>query len=337
MAKQKIIYIILALSPIPVFFFSLFLGAYEIPPLTIIYMLFKKIISPFTRSPWPETYGAILFDIRIPRIILAMLVGVALSSSGAPLQAIFRNPLVDPYILGLSSGAAFGCAISIAFLPGVPIQLCAFIFGLLAAFITYGIAKTRREVPTLSLVLAGIIVSALFFALVSIIKFMVDPHKLSTMVYWLMGSLSLSDWKAIYTSAPWIFVGCAPLFLMRWRLNALSMGDEEAKSLGIDVGRERGMFIAASALAVASAVSVSGIIGWVGLMIPHMVRMLIGPDHKRLIPLSMTVGASFMLLADDLARIVTTFEIPVGIITTISGAPFFIYLLKRGGVKVWAP
>ncbi|MBM4283944.1 MAG: iron ABC transporter permease [Deltaproteobacteria bacterium] len=319
---------LLSLAPAPVFVLALHVGAYPIS-LTELW----QALTP--GSGVPEQLRAVILQVRLPRIVLALLVGMALSLAGATLQAVFRNPLVDAYILGLSAGAAFGCAVSVAFLPAWPVQICAFACALLAAMLTFGLARTRAEVPTLSLILAGIVVSALFTALVSLIKFLVDPHKLASIVFWLMGSLSLADWHTVMKALPWIAAGALALWLSRWRLNALSMGDQEAKSLGVEVGRERGFFLLAAALMVAAAVSVSGIIGWVGLMIPHLVRMLVGPDHRRVIPLSMTLGAAFLMLSDTLARTVTGGEIPVGIITTVCGAPFFIYLLKRGGQESW--
>jgi iron complex transport system permease protein len=213
--------------------------------------------------------------------------------------------------------------------------MMAFIFGILAVTLTYTIGRTQGEVSRLPLILSGVIISAFFTAMVSIVKFLVDPHKLQSIVFWLMGSFSLSDWRLVKIAGAGIIAGLLPVFLMRWRLNAMSMGENEAKSLGVNVKRERIIFIGASSLAVSIAVSVSGIIGWVGLMVPHLVRMMIGPDHKSLVPLSMAGGAAFMIFADTIARSLTDFDIPVGIITAITGAPFFIYLLKRGGRESW--
>jgi iron complex transport system permease protein len=171
--------------------------------------------------------------------------------------------------------------------------------------------------------------------MVSIVKFLVDPHKLQSIVFWLMGSFSLSDWRLVKIAGVGITIGLLPVLLMRWRLNAMSMGENEAKTLGVNVKRERIIFIAASSFAVSIAVSVSGIIGWVGLMVPHLVRMMTGPDHKSLVPLSMAGGAAFMIFADTIARSLTDFDIPVGIITAITGAPFFVYLMKKGGKESW--
>ncbi len=329
MRPRTWVYWLLLLSPLPAFLMAMQVGAYSVPWRAWWHML----ASGHGKEVQIQS---IVFDIRLPRIVLGMLVGLGLSASGATLQAVFRNPLVDAFILGLSAGAAFGCALSVALVPALPIQVGAFIFSLIAAFLAFTLARTRREVPTLSLILSGVVVSAFFTALVSVIKFMVDPMKLASIVFWLMGSLSQADWRAVRQAGPWILAGAAFIWLGRWRLNAMSMGDAEARALGVDVGRERGLFILAAAVTVAAAVSVTGIIGWVGLMIPHIVRMLVGPDHRRVIPLSMAAGASFMVLSDTVARTIVGGEIPVGIITTLFGAPFFIYLLKRGGAESWS-
>ena len=312
---------------------ALFIGAYRISPLLVLKIVAQGLGVFPGNFDIPEK--AILIDIRLPRVILAGLVGLALSVSGVTLQAIFRNPLVDPFILGISAGAGLGCALSVGFFPQLPIQGMAFVFAVIAVFLAYFIAKTQGEVSRLPLVLSGVIISAFFAALVSIVKFLVDPQKLQSIVYWLMGSFSLSDWKLVGIASAGIAVGLLPIFLMRWRLNVMSMGEEEAKTLGVDVKRDRIIFIAASSLAVSVAVSVSGIIGWVGLMIPHLIRMIMGPDHKGLVPFSMAGGAAFMIFADTIARNLTGFDIPVGIITAITGAPFFIYLMKKGGRESW--
>ena len=328
MRPRTWVYWLLLLSPLPAFLMAMQVGAYSVPWRAWWHLL--------ASGPGQEVQiQSIIFDIRLPRIVLGMLVGLGLSASGATLQAVFRNPLVDAFILGLSAGAAFGCVLSVALVPALPIQVGAFIFSLIAAFLAFTLARTRREVPTLSLILSGVVVSAFFTALVSIVKFMMDPMKLASIVFWLMGSLSQADWRAVRQAGPWILAGAALIWLGRWRLNAMSMGDAEARALGVDVGRERGLFILAAAVTVAAAVSVTGIIGWVGLMIPHIVRMLVGPDHRRVIPLSMAAGASFMVISDTVARTMVGGEIPVGIITTLFGAPFFIYLLKRGGAESW--
>ncbi len=319
----------IGVSPLLVGWIALFIGAYHVEPFDVL----KALISFRESSSSQEV--AIITDIRLPRITLAGLVGMALSASGVTLQGIFRNPLVDPYILGISAGAAFGCALSVGFLPQMPVQVMAFMGSILSVFLAYTLARSQGEISRLSLVLTGIIISALFTALVSIIKFLVDPHRLQSIVFWLMGSFSLADWKLVKITFLGVLVGCLPIFLMRWRLNVMSMAEDEAKALGVNVKRDRIIFIVFSSIAVSVAVSVSGIIGWVGLMVPHLVRMMVGPDHKNLVPLAMMGGASFMIFADTIARNLTSFDIPVGIITAITGAPFFFYLMKKGGKESW--
>jgi len=322
------------MSPLPVAWLALFIGAYDVAPLTVVKIL-ADAVSPFAAGHVNLPESAIVLDIRLPRVILAGLVGIALSVSGVTLQGIFRNPLVDPFILGISAGAALGCSLSIGFLPDLPIQIAAFVFGTAAVFLAYTMAKTGGEISRLPLILSGVIVSAFFTALVSIVKFLVDPHKLQNIVYWLMGSFALADWNVVAIAAAGIVAGLVPLFLMRWRLNVMSMGEDEARTLGIDIRRDRIILVAASTLVVSIAVSVSGIIGWVGLMVPHLIRMISGPDHRSLVPLSMAGGAAFMIFADTVARNITGFDIPVGIVTAITGAPFFFYLMKKGGSDSW--
>ncbi|ACI20870.1 FecCD family ABC transporter permease [Thermodesulfovibrio yellowstonii] len=325
--------ILIFISPVFITWASLFLGAYGVTPTMVIKILLNETLHIFDIGDIPEK--AIIIDIRLPRVILAGLVGAALSSAGVTLQGIFRNPLVDPFILGISAGAAFGCAITIGFLSFLPLQITAFVFATVAVMVAYGVARTQGEVSRLPLILSGVIVSAFFTAMVSIVKFLVDPHKLQSIVYWLMGSFSLADWRAVKIAGAGVLAGVVPIFLMRWRLNVMSMGEEEAKALGVNIRRERLLFIGFSTFAVAVATSLCGIIGWVGLMVPHLVRMLTGPDHKSLVPLSIAAGAAFMIAADTVSRTLTTFDIPVGIITALTGAPFFIYLMKRGGKEAW--
>lgn len=326
--RGKLVVVLLAVSPIPAFAVSLFLGAYEISVSDVLKTLYGGIFS--CSSPLPEAYGVVIFDVRLPRILLALLVGSALSASGASLQAVCKNPLVSPYILGLSSGAAFGAAVAMTLLPtALSVQMSAFSFGLLAVVVAYSIAKTRGETPTVSLVLAGVITGAMFSALLSILQFLTDPHRLSNIVYWLMGSFGRSDWERLRVVSLPILGGLLLMLLMRWRLNILSLSDEEAKSAGLNVEWSRGVFIVAAALASASAVSVCGIVGWIGLMTPHIVRMLTSPDHRILLPLSAAFGASFMLSVDTTARCLTSYDLPVGIISTLAGVPFFAYLLRK--------
>jgi len=331
-------YLILLMLPIPVFFISLLIGTYPMPPDAALGVLFGKILSPVWQPSYPPVYETVIFEIRLPRIILAICGGIALSVSGASLQGVFKNPLVDSYILGVSAGAGMGAAIGIAFFPAIPgaVQVLSFAFGFMAFFITYFVAKNKGETPVVSLVLAGIIVTAMFSAGLSIIKFFTDVNRMAGVVYWLMGSLAVSGWSEVLQTMPIILLGFAVLYLMRWRLNVLSMGDEEAKALGVNVERDRFIVLLATTVMVSAFVSVAGVIGWVGLVVPHTLRMLMRtPDNRVIVPLSASIGAVFLLLADDLARSVTSFELPVGVITTLIGAPFFLYLLKRRGGVVW--
>ena len=217
----------------------------------------------------------------------------------------------------------------------LPIQLCAFVFSVASVLLAYTLAQQQGEVSRLAMILSGVIISAFFTALTSIIKFLVDPYKLQNIVFWLMGSFALADWQAVRLAGVGISLALLPVYLMRWRLNVISMGEDEAKLLGVHIRRDRLIFILAATLSVSLAVSVSGIIGWVGLMVPHLVRMLIGPDHQRLVPLSMAGGAAFLIFADTIARSLSSFDIPVGIITALSGAPFFVYLMKRDSKESW--
>ena len=342
---KRFLFLFLLVSPIFAFFISLCIGAYHIPLSAIVDMVILKTLQvisgilakmsfgrvDFTvQIPYSSVYQTILFKIRLPRVVLAMIVGSALALSGAVLQAIFRNPLVNSYILGISAGAAFGAALAIGLSLSLGITPLAFAFAILAVFLTTSLAKIGGRITPVSLVLAGVIVNAFFSALTSLLKFLMEHEKLASVVYWLMGSFADADWHSVKVAFPVIFFGCALVYLMRWQLNVLSFG-EEAKIVGVETEKLKFAFIIIISLITAVSVAFCGIIGWVGLMIPHIVRMAFGPDHKTLIPLTITVGASFMVLADTLARSVTTYEIPIGILTTILGIPFFAYLLRKTG------
>lgn len=318
-----------------IFCISLFIGSFGITPLEIVQFLCNRVLPGSFPGSWPDMYEDIIMNIRLPRLLLAMLVGASLSTAGVVFQGLFRNPLADSYTLGLSSGASFGAALAMAFFPGeLTVTISAFLCGLVAVGAAYGLARQPGETPIVTLVLGGVIVSAIFSALIALIQYIVDPLKLQGIVFWLMGGLNLANWYAIRTTGPLIIFALLLLCVMGWRLNVLSLGDVEAGSLGISVERDKVVFVLLASLAVAAAVSVSGIIGWVGLIIPHVVRMMTGPDHSRLIPLSAIGGAAFVLLADDVSRGIFSFELPIGIVTTMLGAPFLAYLLrkKNGGM-----
>jgi len=326
--KKRLVLVALMMSPVIIALVSVFFGSYRIDPLTVVSLLFN-----------PEAVNGpektIIMDIRLPRLILAGISGAALSASGVVLQGIFHNPLADPFILGISAGAALGCAISVAFFPGIPIQIAAFLFGCLAVAIAYTMARATGAFSRLSLVLSGVVVSSFFTACLSVVKFLVDPYRLQSIVFWLMGSFSLADWQQVKIATVGVTAGMVPIYLMRWRLNVMSLGDMEAHSLGQHVEKERILFILFATFIVGITVSLSGIIGWVGIMIPHLLRLAIGPDHRVLVPTSCAGGAAFMILADTLARSMTSFDLPIGIITALVGAPFFFFLLTKTEGNSW--
>ncbi|OWT32643.1 ABC transporter permease [Methanobrevibacter sp. 87.7] len=320
---------ILILLPILIFFLSFSIGRFPISTIDVIKTLLSPIIPSLTVSPAIST---IVFQIRLPRIIAAMLVGASLAIAGAVFQGIFKNPLVSPDLLGVANGAGFGASIAIlASLGNIFTQIFAFIFGIISVSITYLISKSYKNGGILVLILAGTAISAFFNALISGAKFIADPYnKLPQIVYWLMGSLSeVTINKLIITLIP-VIIGLIIILSLRWRVNLLAMGDEEAQSLGENPERLRLILIAAATLITSASVSISGIIGWIGLLVPHLTRMIVGPDHKILIPASLSIGASFLLIVDNISRSLISVEIPIGILTAVIGVPVFLYLLRKG-------
>jgi len=312
-----------------VIFWSLFIGRYEVEPLTVVKMLISQVIP--IEQTWTNADETILFQVRLPRVIAAVIVGAALSMAGATYQGLFKNPLVSPDILGVSSGAGFGAALAILFSTAAwMIQVSAFIGGILAVLASYFLSRLYKNGQILVLVLSGVIVSAFFGALLSITKYVADPYeKLPTIIFWLMGSLSSVRYYDILTILPAIIFGGSVLILIRWRINLLSLSQDEAKTLGIDIKKITRVIIICATLLTAASVCISGIIGWVGLVVPHLGRMITGPDYKKLLPLTIVMGASYLLIMDDLSRTIIATEIPLGILTALLGAPFFAYLLWR--------
>ena len=327
--KEILSIALLIFLPIVLFFASFLLGRYPISPIDVINTLLCPIFPQLEVSP---TITTIVFEIRLPRIIAAVVVGAALAMAGAAFQSIFKNPLVSPDLLGVSNGAGFGAALAILISgAGVVTQIFAFVFGIISVSITYFISRVYKAGGILILVLSGVAISAFFNALISAIKFIADPDdKLPEIVYWLMGSLASVTLDNLIMILIQIVIGAAILIALRWQMNLLAMGDEEAQSLGLNPTRVRLLIIAGCTLLTSAAVSVSGIIGWIGLIIPHMTRMIVGPDNKILIPAALSLGASFLLLIDNISRAVIAIEIPIGILTAIIGVPIFLYLLKRG-------
>lgn len=326
---RRIALIAMILVPLAALYVSLFVGRFTVPAADVARILASRL-WPIARD-WPASVDTIVLQIRLPRAILAMFVGAGLSVSGAAFQGMFRNPLVSPDILGVTSASGFGAALALLLSRGAfELELIAFLFGILGVGLTYLLARTYRSTPTLMLVLSGVIVAAFFSALLSGAKYLADPDsKLPAITYWLLGSLNGSSVRSLKLALPPIILGGTGLMLVRWRLNVLSMGDEEARSLGVRTDRLKGIIIVCTTLITAAAVSVCGIVGWVGLVIPHLARMWVGPDHRALLPAACSIGATYLLLIDDVARTASASEIPLGILTAIVGAPFFAYLLRK--------
>ncbi|MDR3271842.1 MAG: iron ABC transporter permease [Peptococcaceae bacterium] len=308
---------------------SFIIGRYEISVWEVFSVLTGTLFHQ--ESTLPTVVETVVLQVRLPRILAAIIIGMALAISGASYQGLFRNPMVSPDILGASSGAGFGAAIAILISWNtVLIQFTSFLFGLAAVFLSYMIASkiARGGSSVLMLVLTGMVVSAMFSAFISMIKYMADMDgKLPAITFWLMGSLSSVTMPDLLILLIPFLLGCIPLFLLRWKLNVLSFGEDEAKALGINTKRIRIVIILCATLLTASSVSVCGMIGWVGLVIPHIARMVVGPNYRILIPASTLMGGTFLLLVDDLARSVSSFEIPLGILTAVMGAPFFLAML----------
>jgi iron complex transport system permease protein len=262
--------------------------------------------------------------------LAALLVGAALAAAGATYQGMFRNPLVSPDVLGVSAGASFGAVLGIFLsLPVLAIQGMAFAGGLATVFAVYGVASAvRNHDPTLVLVLAGIAVGALLAAAVSLLKILADPYnQLPAITFWLLGSLAAANWRDALTAAPAVLIGLVPLVLLRWRINLMTLDEEEARALGVETRVLRPLLIATATLLTAAAVSIAGVVGWIGLVIPHIARLQVGPDFARLLPASLLLGAGFLLAVDTLARTIAAIEVPLGILTAVIGAPYFLWLL----------
>ncbi|ARO15926.1 iron complex transport system permease protein (plasmid) [Ketogulonicigenium robustum] len=290
---------------------------------------------------WDRAGGqqaTVLFNIRLPRVLAAALVGAALAGAGAAYQSAFRNPLVSPDILGVSAGTGFGASVGILLgLPVMALQLLGFGAGLVTVGLVLGLtAALRGAGQVLTMVLCGMAIGALAGAGTSMVKLLADPdNQLPAITFWLMGSLAGAKRTDVLAALPAIAVGLAPLLLLRWRIGLLSLGDDDARALGIQATRLRALVIACATLVTAAAVALAGVVGWVGLMVPHMARMLVGPRFDRLLPASLLLGAAFMVLVDTAARSIAVMEVPLGILTAVIGAPVFVWLLARGA-KPWS-
>lgn len=316
------------------FVISFGLGRYPVMPLELIKVLLSKVIP--IKETWAPEVETVVFNIRLPRVFAAVMIGAALSSAGATYQGLFRNPMVSPDLLGASAGAGFGAALAIVLgLDKYSISIFAFIFGMITVFLVWLISTRIRGNPILGLILTGIMIGSLFSAGLSFIKLVADPsNELPAITYWLMGSLSsIRKQDLLFAGIP-IVIGLLPLLLLRWKLNVMTLGEEEAKTIGVNTTVMRIIIISSATLVTASSVSVSGMIGWIGLVIPHFTRMIVGTDYRVLIPASMLLGASFLLIVDNFSRLIGTQEIPIGILTAFVGAPFFLFLIFREGNKL---
>lgn len=313
------------------FIISFSIGRFAISPIQVVRILLSKIFP--LEQTWTRQMEIVMLNVRLPRIIAAGLIGAALSASGCVYQGIFKNPMVSPDILGSSAGAGFGAALGIFFTFGyLGISLTSFAFGLMAVVLACSASVKFKENPILGLILAGIMVGSIFSAATSFLKLVADPtNQLPAITYWLMGSLASIRMNDIKFLFPTLLVAAIPLIMLRWRLNLLTLGDDEAKSLGINTSLLRGIAILCTTILTSASVAVSGLIGWVGLVIPHFARKIVGPDFRYQLPASMLIGGSFLILVDNIARILATSEVPIGILTAFVGAPFFLHLIIKGG------
>ncbi|AJA47510.1 putative ABC transporter permease protein HI [Clostridium pasteurianum DSM 525 = ATCC 6013] len=334
--NKNLIIIILSIISLSIFLLSFTIGRYGIP----LSQLFNIVIGKLFNLPvtWSKTEEMVLFQIRVPRIFAAVLIGTALSVSGAAYQGLFKNPMVSPDILGASSGAGMGAVIGLLLsFNSIAVQAMAFIMGVIAVILTYAISNIigKDKGSIVLLVLTGVVVSNIFSAIISITKYVADPdNKLPAITFWLMGGLSsISNSDILMFLIPFS-IGIIPIMAIRWKINILSFGDEEAKSLGVDTKKMRIVTIICATMLTAASVAIAGMISWIGLIIPHIARLIVGPNYKVLLPVSIIVGSSFLLLVDNFARNMFQMEIPLGILTSIIGAPLFLYLLLKGK-KAW--
>ncbi|WP_051237597.1 FecCD family ABC transporter permease [Ottowia thiooxydans] len=308
---------------------SLGIGRYDISFARVVEILLSPIRQPgMAVTP---TEANVIFTVRMPRILLALAAGAGLALSGAALQGVFRNPLVGPQVVGVSSGAAFGGTLAILLnLPQYGLLGSAFVFGLSALVLVYALNGIVARRNILALVLAGVVISGFFGALVSLLQYLADTEdKLPAMVFWLLGSFATANWERFSLVAAPVLLGGLLVLGLRWRINLLSMGDEDAHSLGINAPQLRWIVLVLVSCIVAAQVAVSGIIGWVGLVVPHMARMLVGPDHRVMMPASLIIGAIYLLMIDTVARSATATEIPLGILTALIGTPVFALVLRK--------
>ena len=329
--RARLWIVVLAAVLLALFLVSFVLGRYDVPLWQVVRILLSKVLP--LEATWTANMAVAVLNVRLPRILLACLVGCALSTAGTAYQSVFRNPMAAPDILGASSGACFGAALAILLgLGRGGVTALAFAASLVTVALVYVIARRIRGNQVVNLLLSGIMISSLFSAGTSYIKLVADPgSKLPEITYWLMGSLSGTRGYEIAFALLPMALGLLPLLCLRWRLNLLTLGEEEARALGVNTALLRLIVVVCSTLITAASVAVSGLIGWVGLVIPHLCRRYIGNDYRRLLPATMLFGAAFLLVVDNISRNLLAVEIPIGILTAFIGAPFFIYLMSQKG------
>jgi len=331
-SRRKFIGFLLLIGVIT-FWVSLSMGSVSVSVKDILKIIIHRL--PFLNNwiksePAPQKYELIILNLRLPRILLAMLVGSGLATAGAAMQGLFKNPLASPYVVGVSSGSSFGAALAILLLPGIfSVPLSAFFTGLVTIFLVYRISKSDSRVPVETLLLAGIAVGLFFSAITSLIMY-ISAQSVHHLVFWMMGGFGNANWDNVIAATPFIGFGIPAIYYFSRELNVMQLGEESATHLGVEIEKVKKILLILSSLITASAVAVSGVIGFVGLIIPHITRIIVGPDHRIVIPVSSLIGGIFLIWCDSLARtVIAPVELPVGIITSCFGAPFFIYLLKR--------
>ncbi len=314
---------------------ALAVGRYNVPLWHVAQILAAQLFPAAPEVSTTEESVVVL--VRLPRVLLALLVGAGLSIGGAALQAIFRNPLVSPEIIGVSSGASFGGALALLLgLGSLLLVSGAFVFGLLALVMLFLITSGRGGTPLLMIVLGGVVIGSFFSALVAFTTYIADPNTtLPAIVFWLLGSVASATFAKVLVAAVPVLLGTIVLLVLRWRINVLSLGDEDAAALGLRPATLRWVVLVAVALMVAGAVAVSGAVSWVGLVIPHVARMWVGPDHRVLLPVSFLLGGTYLIVVDTIARTLTAGEIPLGVLTALIGAPVFFLLLRQNRDRIW--
>jgi iron complex transport system permease protein len=337
-ARWKIIVILLTLALILTITFAVTVGPMQISPLDAYKIIIKKIpfLGDLVSGGSSSIAEVVILEVRLPRVLAAAIVGIALAVAGVVLQGLFRNPMADPYVIGISAGASLGASFAIAFGIGLSffgvlysIPLMAFGTAIATVFLVYSIARTGQGVPMLTLLLVGIAVNSFLLAIISIIR-LVSGEAIHAIMAWIFGSLVACNWNYVKIALPFVIFGVALIYVFARDLNIILLGEEQASHLGVDTERLKKILIASATLITAAAVSISGIIGFIGLIIPHIARILVGPDHRILIPSSALAGAIVLILCDTIARtIVRPAELPVGIITSLIGGPFFVYLVRK--------